>query len=90
MRPGREQSRAHLLEQLRISWHEESLLLAQAEELEVFAREEFVIGVSRTRKEVPGYVHFGYALGLGAAVLPVLFPACWTLPYDVVTIPLLD
>ncbi|MCX6433196.1 MAG: TetR family transcriptional regulator [Actinobacteria bacterium] len=89
-RPGRELARAHLMEQLRISWHEESLLLAQEEELEVFAREEFTMGIGRTRKQVPGYVHFGYALGLGATALPVLFPACWTLPYDVVTIPLLD
>ena len=89
-RPGREQPRAHLLEQVRIAWHQEPLLLAQAEELDAFAMEEFIVGVQRTRKQVPGYVHFGYALGLGATTLPVLYPACWTLPYDVVTIPLLD
>ena len=89
-RPGRELPRAHLMEQLRISWHEGTLLLAQEEELEAFAHGEFIVGVVRTRKQVPGYVHVGYALGLGATALPVLFPACWTLPYDVVTIPLLD
>jgi AcrR family transcriptional regulator len=88
-RPGREALRAHLLEQIRISWHEPGLMAAHALELETFARESFNAEAPRTRRQLPAFFHFGYALGLGAPALAVLYPGCWTLPYDVVTVPLL-
>lgn len=88
-RPGRERVRAHMLEQIRIAWHEPELMAAQEAELQAFAREQFLVGVDRTRRQVPGYLHIGYALGLGSAGLAILYPGCWNLPYDVVTVPLL-
>lgn len=88
-RPGREALRAHLLEQIRISWHEPDLMAAQAAELDAFLQESFAADAPRTRRQLPAYFHFGYALGLGAPALTILYPGCWTLPYDVVTVPLL-
>lgn len=88
-RPGRERARAHLLEQIRIAWHEPELAAVQEDELRAFAQEEFLVGVARTKRQAPAYLHIGYALGLGAPALTILYPGCWTLPYDVVTIPML-
>lgn len=87
-RPGREQLRAITLEQVRLSWHVDALRDAQAEELDSFVSADFPAAVGRTVAQVPGYVHIAYAVGLGAIALPLLFPGCWSLPYDVVAVPL--
>ena len=35
-------------------------------------------------------MHVGYAVGLGVAMLPLLCPDAYLLPYDVMTVPLVE
>lgn len=87
-RPGREHLRAIMLEQLRVMWHEPDLLRAHRREMRAAAGRVLEADPSIDSRRARGHVHFGYALGLGTPVLTVLDPACWTLPFDVVTVPL--
>ena len=42
------------------------------------------------RAEAIAAVHWGLALGFGTYMTATLIPEAWTLPFDVVAVPLLD
>jgi hypothetical protein len=48
------------------------------------------MGIAVGIREVQRALAVSIALGLGLALLPVLHPEAWSLPYDVVTIPLAE
>ena len=82
-------ARSIALEQLRLSWHYRELKAAQEADLDAvvasFASEDPV-----RYGESPALVHLAYAVGLGAAALPLLHPGADALAYDVMTVPLAD
>lgn len=88
-RPQTASARSILMEQLRMSWHNREVKSAHDADLDAM-----VATLSATNPEHAAHesaaMHFGYAVGLGVAVLPLLYPAAWGLPYDVMTIPLVD
>lgn len=83
-RAGREHLRAITLENIRMAWHDPRLFAAMHRELTAFEEELLSTSPAITRADI----HLGQSLGNGVLVLPILAPECWTLPYDVVTVPL--
>ena len=90
MRPGREQLRLINLEQYRVSWHDERFQRMMNQVLEPFM-DAFAASMPQAS---PTQARAGAVMelvrGVGPVVLSHLLPETWTLPYDVVTIPLLD
>ncbi len=88
-RPGRLPQNTIFLEQVRMAWHNADLRAAQEAEVEAaFAHEP----KPRTRDErdaAYAHHHTEAAVGLGASLLPLIYPEAHLLPYDVVTVPLL-
>ena len=85
-RVGREGLRAVALEGVRLSWHDERMKQATEAVLTAFEVEAHASG----SPFMADNFHFGYAIGLGILVLPILTPNAWKLPYDVMTVPLAD
>ena len=90
MRPGREVERGIGLEQFRLAWHDERL----ADDIEaeqgpiVTAFLESLAHLSEG--EALARLHLEFAMGMGTVWLAALLPESWELPYDVVTVPLID
>lgn len=91
MRPGRELLRMINLEQFRLARH--NLAMGQVMQRRL---EEFLDAVGGSDSQLgsnsvyAGRFHAALATGTGAPLLALLQPDAWTLPYDVVTIPLDD
>lgn len=90
MLPSRKRPTTVYMEQCRLSWHDEELLSS----LEAsFADTVWQIANrddGRSTSELRAYVYTGIALGFGVMVLADLYPDAWQLPFDVVTVPLMD
>ena len=87
-RPEYHAQRALYLEQIRLSWHDASLRDAQGAEYDAFIAEARAIDPTGVPIDDPAALHVSIAVGFGLALLPLLLPNAWDLPYDVVTIPL--
>ena len=90
MRPGREVERGIGLEQFRLAWHDEQLASdIEAEQAAV------VTGYLESVAHLPvgealARLRIEFAMGMGTVMLAQLIPESWQLPYDVVTVPLID
>jgi len=90
MRPGRERLRLVNLEQYRVSWHEERFqkMLNQVIELLI---DDFAASIPQASPaQARAAALMEIIRGVGPVALSQLLPETWSLPYDVVTIPLLD
>ena len=90
MRPGREIERGIGLEQFRLAWHDERLARdIEAEQATVVAG--YLESVTHLPVgEALARLRIEFAMGMGTVMLAQLIPASWQLPYDVVTVPLID
>ncbi len=81
--------RAIALEQLRLSWHNREVKAAH--ETDVDAAVDAIAGATLDLywHDIV-IIHFAYAMGLGLAALPLLYPPACTLAYDVMTVPLVE
>ena len=89
-RPHVASQRATYLEQIRISWHDDELQRALAAEFDQFVSDATAADPAWAPANSPAELHVSIALGFGLSLLPVLHPEAWSLPYDVVTIPLAE
>jgi AcrR family transcriptional regulator len=89
-RPEVRTQRALYLEQVRLSWHDNTLRDAQAAEYERFIDEARDTDLGGLPLDNPAALHMSIAVGFGLALLPILLPEAWDLPYDVVTVPLAE
>ena len=85
MRPGRENQRACALELLRLCWADADQMRETEAELSGLAK-----GSRRSPTDAEAFIYVDWALGLGVIALAVIAPNAWRLPFDVVTVPLLD
>ncbi len=83
-KPGRELQRALLLEQMRLTWHDEDLLDKQAATVQAFYDSHETKTLVPDPDRYRALTHIGLALGLGATALPVIDSESWKLPFDVV------
>ena len=90
MRPGREVERVIGLEQYRLAWHDPAMRAAlQAEQRpmhEAILRDHSHLPLGEART----LLHAELAMGMGPVLLAQLIPEAGALPYDVVTVPLID
>lgn len=77
--------RAVYAETIRISWHDDELGDRQEAEINAFIDEMRAAHADWRDDTTNANVHISYATGLGYALLPLLAPEAWTLPYDVIT-----
>lgn len=89
-RPHVSAQRVTYLEQIRISWHDDELQRALAAEFDQFVSDATAGDPAWGPANSPAELHVSIALGFGLSLLPVLHPEAWSLPYDVVTIPLVE
>lgn len=90
LHPGVAEPRAIYLEQVRVSWHDNALLAEEAEVLDEFAAQMRAEHPTWSQAKSDARVHLSYATGLGLPMLPIVLPDAWTLPFDVVTVPLTE
>lgn len=90
LHPDLARPRAIYAEELRVSWHDEELRQRQEAELEGFVEEMRLEHPEWSTAETPARFHMAYATGLGYALLPLVAPEAWSLPFDVITRPLTD
>lgn len=88
-RPVRLPQNTIFLEQVRMSWHNADLRDAQEAEVEAAFAHEPKPRSRAERDAAYAHHHTEAALGLGASLLPLIYPGAHRLPYDVVTVPLL-
>ena len=89
MRPGRERIRTIVLEQYRLASHQPDVQAA----VEEGSAPSAVLAASSMvddPAQVPARTLVERSLGIGAPLLAVIDPEAWSLPFDVVTVPLLD
>jgi AcrR family transcriptional regulator len=84
--PFRAYLRAITLEGIRVAWHDEDLRQAVLDELAEWEAEVAAGGPASFG--TAAWFQFGFAVGVGVLVLPLVFESCWKLSYDVVTVPL--
>lgn len=90
LRPEHQPGRALVLEQLRLSWHDE-IMSAMVEDLESsFMAEISPLQSTSHQHRVDDHLFWSLALGQGCNVMGVLVPNAWELPMSVVTIPLME
>jgi hypothetical protein len=87
-RPEVRTQRALYLEQIRLSWHDPALRDAQSAEYDRYIDDARDTDLGGLPFDNPAALHLSIAVGFGLALLPILLPEAWDLPYDVVTIPL--
>ena len=90
MRPGREHLRVFTLEQHRLTWHDQEMRDAVAESMAQAINSRMAANPSRTRRQWQSQLFVETALGVGVLLMASCSPAAWELPYQVVTVPLLD
>jgi AcrR family transcriptional regulator len=88
-RPERVPQNTIFLEQVRMAWHDPDLRDAQEREIEAAFAHEPRPRTKAERDAAYAQHHTASALGLGASLLPLIYPGAHLLPYDVVTVPLL-
>lgn len=83
-RPGRGMARAMMLEQLRLGRRHADVGKAAMQAMEDFYRQRL--------EQDPGLAedlfYVREALDVGVCAVPLLFPNCWQLPYETITLPL--
>jgi len=89
MRPEHQRGRRLALEQLRVGWREPVLQAATNAAEEVFTEGCVTANPGLDRDSIMSRVHLDFAQGYGAMLLPTFIPRAWSLPIDVVTVPLL-
>lgn len=89
MKPTRRGLQIVNLEQYRLAWHDQDMkrTIQDAIDLNV---EQVKRQPSVVTKDAAAWVHCEYSLGLGAVLLATLCPEASFLPYQAVTIPLLE
>lgn len=90
MRPSVAQARLLASEHKRASFHQPELQAREEEVLELFFADAWAECPHVSQAEARSVFHYDYATGLGVNVLPALLPEAWSLPYDVVTVPMID
>lgn len=90
MRPGREHLRIISLEQHRLGWHDAEFQSAINSLQEPVVQEFIAQSGQADPQRALASVHLEFAGGIGPVLLAQLLPETWDLPYDVVTIPLLE
>lgn len=88
LRPDVALQRAIYLEQVRMSWHDKGLMERQVEALAGFIAQLRAERLDGGMAATEARAHLAYATGLGIPLLPILAPRAWSLPFDVVTLPL--
>lgn len=88
-RPHLDYSRAIAMEQLRLTWHYAELKQAQEADLDAVVA-QMAASEDTHFAHSAAVVHFAFAAGLGVALLPLLYPNAYRLPYDVMTVPLVE
>jgi AcrR family transcriptional regulator len=89
-RPDVRLQRATYLEQIRLAWHDEELQRTLAGEFDQFVAAATAADPGWAPASSPADLHVSIALGFGIAMLPLLAPGAWSLPYDVATIPVAE
>ena len=87
-RPTRTHLRALNLEQARLAWHHPELSEGIELQLAQFVSGYQVAHPEWNVAEATTHLHFEWAFGFGAVVLPLLHREAWRLPYDVITTPM--
>lgn len=90
MRPGRAHLHVFALEQWRLAWHDDEMHQAVATAMADAIEARVQADPSRTRVEWEAFNFIGAAQGVGTMLLASCCPDAWTLPYQVMTIPLND
>lgn len=78
------------MEQLRLGWHNEAIRQIEDETVTEFLAAVGSTFPARHRKRAASRVHWDVALGYGASLVSAYVPDAHTLPFDVVTVPLLE
>ena len=89
MRPGRERVRTIVLEQYRLASHQPDVQ-AVVEGGSAPTATMAASHVVEDPEHLPARTLVERSLGIGAPLLAAIDPEAWSLPYDVVTVPLLD
>jgi len=89
MRPEHQRGRNLGLEQLRVGWREPVLRDATDAAEKVFTEGCIAANPGQDSDVIVSRVHLDFAQGYGAMLLPTFAPLAWSLPFDVVTVPLL-
>lgn len=90
MRPELKELRTITFEQYRLSWHDEVMQASMAEAQEQVLRETQEIFPSLSADQARARSFLALARGAGVGLVADLHDSAWTLPHDVVTIPLTD
>ena len=90
MRPGRSHLHVFALEQYRLAWHDDEMRDAVATSMAGAIALRMESDPSRSRQEWAAYNFIGAAQGVGTMLLASCCPDAWTLPYQVMTVPLND
>jgi len=77
-------------EELRVSWHNDGLLRKQEEQFRSFVEQQSAANPDWPSTMSAARVHVGLATGYGVGLIGILVPEAGSLPFDVVTIALLD
>ena len=89
MRPEHQRGRSLALEQLRVGWREPVLQAATDAAEAAFTEATAASNPGIDRESIVSRIHLDFAQGYGAELLPTFIPLAWSLPFDVVTVPLL-
>lgn len=89
MRPEHQRGRSLALEQLRVGWREPVLQAATDAAEAAFTENTVASNPGFERESIVSRIHLDFAQGYGAELLPTFLPLAWSLPFDVVTVPLL-
>lgn len=90
MKPGRELARTIGLEQYRLAWHDREMRSALEVEQADFRRHYRKAHPELNDTQFRARLHMEHAIGMGPVLLAQLDPTAWRLPYDVITVPLVD
>ena len=90
MRPGREHLWVFALEQYRLSWHDPDMREAVAASMAEAIANRMESDPTRTPEQWQATLFVAAAQGIGTMLLGSCYDQAWTLPYQVVTVPLHD
>ena len=88
MRPEHALGRALALEQVRVGWREPEFRAEHDAAELAFTEHVLAINPQASHDALLAQVHWDLAMGYGAELLPSFMPHAWSLPFDVVTVPL--
>jgi len=90
MRPEHRPVRTVTTEQFRLSWHDEQMQTTFKNVQDHVAEQISKESLARPVGQARGRMFIDFARGIGMGILADLHPGAWTLPIDVVLIPLID